>query len=147
LRVAKVGFFDERFSLQATAGAALERPIELKPGRGGVSVESHPDGADGVIDGAKQGQTPLVVEGVELGQGFPVGVRHAGCEATTRAVALTERSPRGTVEVELERASTLGESSKPQDAARAEPVAPEPPSPPPTAATGAPSGYLIVTTQ
>src|SRR5262249_34403856 len=125
LRVGKEGFTEEKRLLDASAGAQLEQRIQLSPLRGVVEVTSEPSSADVWIDGQQRGQTPAVVEGLELGVVHKLAVKRAGYTGQSRSITLTSDAPRTRVlmllvEAKLNRLKEEDSAERSRPAARAE---------------------------
>jgi hypothetical protein len=101
VRVARPGFVEQRFVLEARAGEPLVREIELRPVQGAIEVASEPAGADVWVAGRLRGATPLVVDELELGRAQRVTLRRSGYAASSRLVTLSAERPRQVLAVRL----------------------------------------------
>jgi hypothetical protein len=65
--VRREGFHTERFSLALPPGGRMAREFQLRPVHGLILLESDPPGATVTLGGVDQGETPVVLHAIRLG--------------------------------------------------------------------------------
>jgi hypothetical protein len=87
VKVSKAGKREERFTVTLSAGQEVERTIELKDGRGKLSITSRPAGADVLINGRVYGKAPLTVEDLDPTKPVKLTLKKRGAGTVTRTVS------------------------------------------------------------
>ncbi len=84
--------------------------------KGSVFVDSFPRGAEVFLDGVKQGETPITIKDLSLGE-YEIQVSHDGYRTFTKTFSITRANPKVTVIANLEHVTfVLQVSSYPTEA-------------------------------
>jgi hypothetical protein len=110
VKVTKAGKREERFTVTLSPGQELERTIELKDGRGKLSVSSRPAGAEVQINGRVYGKAPLTVEDLDPTKPVKVTVKKRGSGTVSRTVTF-DTSLEQTLEIDLVSGSSSSKDS------------------------------------
>ena len=117
VKVSKAGKREERFTVTLSPGQEVERVIELKDGRGKLSITSRPAGAEVQINGRMFGKAPVTVDDLDPTKPVKVTVKKRGAGIVTRIVSF-EASLEQTLDIDLgsggkeeERSSSSSSSS------------------------------------
>lgn len=91
--VTKMGHEEVRKTVEIEPGQRVNIEVKLKPVRGLLLVKSDPEGAAVEIDGAYQGETPLLVSNLTLGQ-YRMSLSSPGYTPKEVDLVLDKRTPR-----------------------------------------------------
>ncbi len=84
--------------------------------KGSVFVDSFPRGSDVFLDGVKQGETPITIKNLSMGE-YEIQVSHDGYRTFTETVTVSRKKPKVTVIANLEHVTfVLQVSSYPTEA-------------------------------
>ncbi len=100
VKVSKAGKREERFSVTLAPGQDFERTIELKDGRGKLSISSRPPGADVLLNGRLFGKTPYTAEDFDPAKPVKVILKKRGFGSVNRTVSF-EASLEQTLDIDL----------------------------------------------
>jgi hypothetical protein len=100
VKVSKAGKREERFIVTVASGQEFTKDIELKEGRGKVSITSRPPGAEVLINGRVYGKSPLTIEDQDPNKPLKVTLKKRGAGSQTRTVTF-ETGLDQSVDVEL----------------------------------------------
>jgi serine/threonine protein kinase len=100
VKVSKAGKREERFTVTLSAGQEVERTIELKDGRGKLSITSKPPGADVLVNGRVYGKSPLTVEDLDPTKPVKLTLKKRGSGTVTRTVSF-DSSLEQTLDIDL----------------------------------------------
>jgi len=143
VKVSKAGKREERFTVTLSPGQEFERTIELKDGRGRLSIITRPGGAEVQINGRVYGKSPLTIDDLDPSKPAKVTIKRRG-GSLTRVISF-DAALEQTLDIELssgkernseERSSSGGGGGANSSAASAQPSSP----------AGAGEGFLIANT-
>ena len=115
LVIEKLGYQEERRTLEVAAGQRLNVEIQLRPVQGLLLIHSKPDGATVEIDGAYRGETPLLVTDLPFGK-YRSKLSRAGHLAKEIEITVDRRSPQRCFVELTSDSATLAISSLPDGA-------------------------------
>lgn len=78
VKVSKAGKREERFTVTLSPGQEFERAIELKDGRGRLSIITRPPGAEVQINGRVYGKAPLTIDDLDPSKPARVTIKRRG---------------------------------------------------------------------
>ena len=148
VKVSKAGKREERFTVTLSPGQEFERAIELKDGRGRLSIITRPAGSEVQINGRVYGKSPLTIDDLDPTKPAKVTIKKRG-GSLTRVISF-DASLEQTLDIDLssgkERGSddrgggagSSGASSGGSSGSAATPA--------PAAASGGGEGFLIANT-
>jgi hypothetical protein len=113
--VNKLGYQEERRTIEAVPDQRLNVELQLRPIHGLLLIHSKPDGATVEIDGAYRGETPLLVSDLPLGK-YRAKLTHAGCQTKEIDLTVDRRAPKRFYVELTSDSATLVIASKPEGA-------------------------------